>query len=443
MEATPVLRRGPMARDLRDWKRWSSYQFLLKTFNPASGKIRKRRVEVYSPFKETAQVGAGLLPGETIELERSPLMDALNRIVAPLLSKKLKSEELAAFFETMAIGLDRSGDTGTCLEASSCVVKTPLMRGHIAALRHLISNGYTLPAAMAALPGFSRMHVAVTEAGAASLEGGLSKNFEELSKRLSATSQLTRKLAGALVYPATMLVGAFGVSAYIAIGVVPKYADLYKDLGADLPFLTKLFKNLGTMILQHGVSSAACMITLIIAASLLIKKISNTPYWDRMVLRVPVIGRVVLKLALMRALQVYSLLTKAGMKGSDVYTITGDSADNWVVKRFFNAVYARVMVGVSPEAAMAREWPALGKEGVLLAGRVSIGNKSGRTEDLLESLAQDYYSSAEATLNALPQLIAIPVYAIMAAILMPAMLALTLPMPMLIARQLEMMAHQQ
>jgi type II secretory pathway component PulF len=295
---------------------------------------------------------------------------------------------------------------------------------------------------MAALPGFNRMHVAITKAGASTTEGGLEGNFYALAKRLQSSSLLMRKLIGNLIYPGVMLMGTVSVACYISIGIVPKFSVLYKDMGADLPWITRVVQEFGKLVVDHGATAGASVVAALIAGSILIKKIAHTRLADRALLSIPVIGKVIGKLALMRALQVYSLASKAGLPASDIYSLAGEAADNCIVKEFFDAVYSRVQLGTPPETAMAREWPRLGAEGIILAGKISIGNKSGKTSVLIDTLAADYQSSAETTMTLFPQLFSLPVMVLMAGILIPTVLALTLPIPTLIARQLETMAKQ-
>jgi type II secretory pathway component PulF len=424
-----------LVKSVGQW-RWSV--FSLRTKHPDTGSIRTRYVRVLSPFREAAHHGVGGLEGERVESVSGGAFEFVRAVCSP---RTLSAAELANFFEAMGSGMTRSGNAGISLDVAARVARTPVMRGHVAALRHLVAGGYSLADAMKQLPGFTRMHAAITAAGEDS--GNVGENFRELALRLQSSVALGRKLAANLAYPCLLLASAVGIAFFLGVGVVPKYARLYADMGADLPWVTKVFQEFGTLVVNHRL----LIILLATVCNPLVlgvwgQRISRTELWHRLKLRIPVMGPIFAQLGLARSLQIYSLLSEAGLSAKAIFELVGAASDNIVIQRYFEAVYRRVYSGDSDAEAMAKEWPRLGEEGVVLAGKISVGRAGTGSATLMRSLAQDYQARAEATLAVLPQLISIPVMALMAIILIPAVLALTLPLPTLIAKQLQIMAQR-
>lgn len=268
-------------------------------------------------------------------------------------------------------------------------------------LRSQVGSGRPLSEAMGMLPKvFPGVHVAVVRSGEES--GQLEKALENLADEAEAISNLNRRLASSLVYPAVIAVAALGLFSFGFLAIVPRFQALFGDLGiAQYPAITRLvFFVAGNVVPVVGLLllGSALMITLISAQ----RRASAGRLWlDTWKLRVPLLGLIIEKAALARFTGVLGLLLDAGVDVPRAVRMASDGAGNHVVERALNNAAAEVELGRELGDAMGR----VASVPPSLAWRIGVGEETGALPDALNRISRFYAGQVDSLVASLSGLL--------------------------------------
>ncbi len=428
---------GPKA--MRDPHRfeWKMYAFEI-TRRPSKvnvgAPVRPRRVRVYAPFPEAALAGAGVSRDEAHR--RVPLrpLEALAGRRSP------PRQEMADFYETVGSALTTGGGMSLALNMAARIARTPMMRGIVGTLHHLVMHGEDLHVAMRCFPRvFTPMQLAMVEAaGATGLDkaGGL---LVTLANRLHKDGKVWRKFMGALAYPLSLIALTIAASIVLEIWALPPMVELFRTLGGRLPPLTQRFYAVAQFTRVHGAILAPAAIGSVAAALAFGPVLLRSQVVQRCSIRMWLIGPIVQSLALVRALGTFILLKQSGAKVRDQFTLAAAAAGNCVVGEFFEACYSRIALGESVEEAFSAERHRLGDDGLRIAGKMEVGMAGADLSALINRIVDEIGDRAENRLNLLPNAVRWPLLVLCCAIIGTVALAIVLPYPSLIAD----VAHQQ
>src|SRR4029077_14027128 len=156
-------------------------------------------------------------------------------------------------------------------------------------VRDKVRGGSSLAAALAAEPrSFSKLYVGLVRAGEA---GGTSPaTLDRLATLLERERSLTANLRSALIYPALLVVAAVGSIVLLLDYVLPQFTPIFEQAGADLPAATRVLMALGTVV---GAGAPWALVGVLAAALVARQLLAKPPYrvnFDRLVLRLPIVG---------------------------------------------------------------------------------------------------------------------------------------------------------
>lgn len=412
--------------------RWRMYAFEIARRPGAKvnvgGPVKPRRVRVYAPSAEAAVAGAGAGRDETCRPVALRLFEALGSRGRP------NRSDVADFYETVGSALATGGGLGLALDMAARIARRPAMRGVVGALHQSVHHGEDLHVAMQAFPHvFTPMQRAMVEAAAATgldKAGGL---LVTLARRLQNDGRVWHKFAGALAYPATLILMTILGAIVLEIWALPPMAELFRTLGGRLPPLTEHFYAVA-QFLRRDALVVAPVVALAVGGGLALgPRLWRSRLAQRLSIRLWLIGTVVQSLALMRALATFILLKQSGATVRDQFSLAAAAAGNCVIGGFFEACYARIALGESVEEAFTAERHRLGEDGIRLAGKMEVGMAGADLGGLINHVVDELGDRAEARLNALPHLIRWPLLTVCCAMIGTVALAIVLPYPNLIA----------
>jgi type IV pilus assembly protein PilC len=396
--------------------------------------VRPRRVIVYAPYPDAAQAGAGVNKDETSRTVSVRWHEVFRA------SRRPSRQEVADFYETVGNALMTGGGMSLALNMAARIARSPMMRGVVGALHHMIMHGEDLHVAMRCFPRvFSPMQLAMVEAAASTgldKAGGL---LLTLSTRLHKDGKVWRKFLGALAYPVSLLGLTIAAAIVLEIWALPPMVELFKTLGGRLPPITRYFYAVAQFMRVHAAVLFPSFVGVIAAAVTLAPAVLRTRAVQRLSIRVWLIGPIVQSLALVRALATFILLKQSGAKVRDQFALAAAAAGNCVVGDFFEACYSRIALGESVEEAFTAERHRLGDDGLRIAGKMEVGMAGADLPALINRIVDEIGDRAETRLNVLPNLIRWPLLILCCAIIGIVALAIVLPYPNLIAD----VAHQQ
>jgi type IV pilus assembly protein PilC len=268
-------------------------------------------------------------------------------------------------------------------------------------LRADVEGGLLLSQAMHRHPKiFDRLFVAMVEAGEAA--GILDQVLDRVAYQIEKSTQIKRRVKGAMLYPTMVLVFATLVLTGLLMFLVPVFVKIFGQLGGQLPTLTQYVVTVSDFL-----RSKYYFIFPFVGATIFgIRKYKKTEpgrqLWDRIKLKIPMkIGQVVLKVTMARFSRTLSTLVSAGVDIIQALEITGQTAGNWVIEEALGDVRAKVGEGVPIAQPLVDNaiFPPM------VSQMVKIGEETGELEKMLGKIADFYEDEVDAAIQSLTSIV--------------------------------------
>jgi type IV pilus assembly protein PilC len=268
-------------------------------------------------------------------------------------------------------------------------------------LRADVESGLLLSEAMKRHPKiFDRLFISMVEAGEAA--GILDEVLDRVAFQIEKSTQIKRRVKGAMLYPTMVLIFATLVLTGLLMFLVPVFVKIFGQLGGELPTLTK-YVVAASDLLKHKWYIIFPAIGITFFALRKYKKTeSGRKKWDRIKLKIPMkIGSVVLKVTMARFSRTLSTLVSAGVDIIKALEITGQTAGNWVIEEALADVRAKVHEGV-PIAQPLIDNPIFPP---MVSQMVKIGEETGELEKMLGKIADFYEDEVDAAIQSLTSIV--------------------------------------
>jgi type IV pilus assembly protein PilC len=232
--------------------------------------------------------------------------------------------------------------------------EAPKLKKAIVEVRGDVEAGLSLSQAMAKHPKvFNDLFVAMVRAGETG--GNLEEVLERVAIQLEKDDNLRRTVRSAMVYP--ILIGVFALLVLIGmvLFIIPIFADMFKDLGGELPALTQFMINVSDAMRTYWYAFILTPIALVFAFRKWKRTDRGGLMWDTIKLRMPMrIGDIVRKIAVARFARTLGTLTASGVPILQAIDITAKTAGNRVISDPMAEVAERVREGQPLAVPLAR-----------------------------------------------------------------------------------------
>jgi type II secretory pathway component PulF len=252
-------------------------------------------------------------------------------------------------------------------------------------LRDRIASGVSLSQAMREQPRlFDELCVSITEVGEDS--GTLDAALEKLAEFKERSRQLKGKIGTALIYPALVVVFATAVSAFLMSFVVPSILQPLIEMGRPLPWPTRVVKGASDFLVAWGWLLAVLGIAGVVLFAAAIRTERGQALWHRFLLGVPMLGELLRKQAVVRICVVMSALIGSGVVFVRALEVARRATKNVILKSALQRCEKAITAGSEVAGAM---------EGThafspLVVQVFAVGQQSGRMEEMLARLGNDY-----------------------------------------------------
>ena len=231
--------------------------------------------------------------------------------------------------------------------------------------------------------------------------GTLDNSFLRLSEYLAQDQDVQDRVKAALRYP-LIVVGIIGIAlAVITIFVIPNFAPLFKVLGNDIPWPTRVIMNTSDFARAHGLTILGGLILGIIGLRRHIATEAGRYAWDRMKLRVPVLGDLLNQAVLSRVMRSLAISLDAGLPMIQALTLLARSAGN----EYLGERLLRLRDAVERGDSLSRAAGAVGIFPPLVLQMIAVGEETGELTDLLEEVSGFYQREVDYRLRNLTALI--------------------------------------
>jgi type IV pilus assembly protein PilC len=342
----------------------------------------------------------GQLSGENVTQIRN---DLRRQGIAPLKIKKkpkdlfaprkpkIKPADIAVFSRQLATMMS----SGVPLMQSMQIIgeghDNASMQEMVLAIKADVESGTSLAESLAKFPlHFDDLYVNLVNAGEQS--GTLETLLNEIATYQEKTEALKSKIRKALVYPSAILVVAFIVTAILMIFVIPQFESLFQGFGADLPALTKFVITVSEFFQEFWWLIFGSIIGTILGFIFFLKRSRKLQqFFDRFLLKIPVIGEVLRKGAIARFSRTFSTMFKAGVPMVEAMTSVAGATGNIVFSDATLAMRDDVATGTQLNKAMldTELFPNM------VVQMTAIGEESGSLDAMLAKVAEFYEREVE------------------------------------------------
>jgi type IV pilus assembly protein PilC len=269
-------------------------------------------------------------------------------------------------------------------------------------VRKDVEAGIALSDALAKHPAvFNDLYVVMVKAGETG--GILDSTLVRIANQLEKDAALKRQVKAAMVYPSVIGGFALVVLVVLVVFLVPVFEKIFKDLGGELPAITKFTVFLSHLFTQRWYLIIGISWGIVFAFRRWKKSERGRMQWDRLKLKFPMkIGDIVQKIALARFSRTFSGLIAAGVPMLEAIDITGRTSGNRVIEKAMDEVRKSVEKGGSLSAPMVHVPEAFP---VMVIQMISVGEETGALETMLSKVADFYEEQVETAVKALTSIL--------------------------------------
>ena len=268
----------------------------------------------------------------------------------------------------------------------------------LANVRHSLESGIELSICFAQQSGvFDNFYVSMVRVG--EMTGRLDDVFMRLFKHIEFEQFMRQQVKSALRYPSFVILAMMVAIGVINTMVVPAFANVFKSFGAELPLATRILVATSNFTMNYGWLLAGGSV----AGFFLLRRWIALPAgrlaWDRLVLQLPLAGRIVQKATLARFARSFSLALKSGVPIEQALSVVSQTVDNAWISRKIDAMREAVERGDT----ILRAAIASGVFTPVVLQMIAVGEETGAVDELMDEIAELYNNDVQYELKTLSQ----------------------------------------
>lgn len=358
----------------------------------ANGRISVGELAAATQREAVAQLQAlGHIPIQVVDATGSWLQRLLTRDLVERRSPSRRA--LGALIRQLGILLRAGLPLDRALEILADVAERKAESETPRRLLGRIRGGGALADAMAEEPLFPEFCVSMVRAG--ELSGSLEAVLDRLADFVERSEIAKAKIKSALLYPVIVMIASF-VSLAVLFGfVVPRFRPFFEDVHAPLPFVTRAVLEIGDLFQSYWWLPPLLFIGLVVCLLRLVRSPHGRRRWDAVMLKLPIFGALVVKVAVAHFSRILGTLLKNGVPLPDALKIAGGTLRNRILVEAVAGVTARVKEGkgLAEPLAQAGVIPALALR------LIRVGEEAARLDDMLIEVATVYDWETEQSID--------------------------------------------
>jgi len=292
-----------------------------------------------------------------------------------------------------------------------------------------VRSGRDLSQAFSAHPKiFPRIYINMIKAGEAS--GQLDTVLSRLADYQESAEALKGEIKSAMTYPVVSLVLVSGIAGFLLIGIIPKFEEMFSTMDVKLPFITKALLATSLFLKSNVLALVAGVGATVAVGIAFVRTDAGRLFLDRLTLRLPVFGPLFSKVAISRFSRTFATLIRSGVPILAALEIVSDTAGNRVIAQAIRRASESVRQGepLGEPLAQTRVFPPM------VTRMISVGEKTGAMETLLEKISQFYDQQVKTTVESLTSLIEPLMIGVMGFLVGGMVLAIFLPIFKMVGR---------
>lgn len=287
--------------------------------------------------------------------------------------------------------------------------KKGALKGILREVHEDVSGGSSLSDALAKHPkAFDTLYTKMVAAG--EVGGVLDQILRRLADFMEKSAKLRRRVLGAMIYPAVVVMVASVILLGIMVFLVPQFEKIFKDFNAELPVPTVLLINFSNWLAGRlypeqmipGVVYVGGLPFLIwFGLKMLRRSEPGKKFLDTAVLKIPLVGMLAAKTTIARFSRTLGTLINAGVPILDAILITRDTANNFVYQRTLQQIHDAVRQGDSFTEPLRRRRVC----DEIVTNMIDVGVETGELDKMLLKVADNYDEEVDTLVNSLVSLL--------------------------------------
>ncbi len=367
----------------------------------------------YVAYNERGEIVKGKLSASGEEAAADLLSYAGYRLInlksyTPFLSSdrlalqffKIKPNDIVLFYRQLALLLDSGVNIVAALELLQSQMSNRVLKKVLDEVIADLRNGSQLSTALGKHPEvFPAIYCRSLSVGEQT--GSLETMLRQIADYIEKEVVANKKIKSALMYPVITAVVAIIVIGVLVVFVLPAFSSLYESLGAELPAMTRIVIDMANMLRSNILYIVLGLLFVTGVAVAYIKTPEGKYKWHKMLISLPLMGRVNLLNELSRYCRNIALLFRAGLPLTEIMPLVIQSGSNRVLTQALTDVQQDMLKGEGLSQPMTKNSLFL----PMMVQMVKVGEETGNLDTSLNAVAQSYEAEAEDSTRSLINLI--------------------------------------
>jgi len=337
-------------------------------------------------------------------------------------AKGVRKDEVIAFSGQMAVMLETGVPLSDALDAFIRQSKGGSLRRVVEVVREAVTGGSSFSAALGAFPTvFPTLMSSLVRASEAS--GTMAEMLGRVSVYLGKERRVTKQIKGAMTYPIVMSTMAIGVTAFLMVWVLPRFAKIYQSRNAALPKPTQVVLAISNFLRDYGVYVGVGAVALGIGTFMFVRTPRGRHVADWLRIHTPVFGKMYTKYYLTRAMRTLGTLLTAGVPLVEAIKIVRGVTNNTLWDRLWRDMMQNLTEGGTLAEVVQNTSLIQASVGQMIAA----GERSGRLPEVLARIAESAEDELDEAIKTGTQLIEPIMIVVMGSLIGGMAIALLLP----------------
>jgi general secretion pathway protein F len=366
-----------------------------------AGKNRKGIIDADSARVARQKLRSdGIYPTHLEETQADKISEKPSRLQLRLPLQRVRRAELVSTTRQLATLLSAGLPLVSALSGVLEQVKRPALRKVLSQVRERVKEGMSLANAFMEHPSvFPSVYTAMINAGETS--GTLELVVERLADFGEQQLDLQRKIRSTLAYPLLMLIVGVGVVVFLMAYVIPRVTQIFVEMKQELPLPTTILIGVSSLFQRYWPVALLVIVGCFFAVRHYVKTDAGRRRYDRMLLKLPVVGVIVEKVAIARITRTLGTLLHNGVPLLSSIEIVRSLVGNVVLRQALEEARQEISEGASITAPLARG----GVFPPSVIQMISVGEQSGNLEGMLFKVAETFDSEVETSVTTFTSLL--------------------------------------
>ena len=263
-----------------------------------------------------------------------------------------------------------------------------------------VESGSTLSEAFGKHPKcFDRLYVNMVKAGEAG--GALEVILRRLAEFKEKAQKLARRIKGAMVYPAVVILVAMSILTFIMIFIIPKFEKIFEDFRMKLPWITEMLIATSRWFVRYWYVLPLFPVAIWLLLKLIRLNRSGAYILDKIKLSLPISGQIVEKTVVARTTRTLGTLISSGVPILEALNITKETSNNAV----FEAMYQRVYESIREGETIAQPLKESRLVDDIVVNMIDVGEETGDLDTMLNKIAEVYDEEVDVLVKSLIDLL--------------------------------------